>query len=187
MQEWHRVINLGIFLSTICSSNIFVHSTILAAYHTTATTLQLIAWNIIIPTIHFRLKYSLYLTKVILLNSSFHLVCLISSPSSTLSIYKHPHHHHSLLKSCSFSPGMTILSDLTSFLLFTTRTVHFSIPSSILCLHWLLWQTVPIYQPVFRLFHTALDHSWTEDDLLSVVLTFLNTSVSRIMQCQYNQ
>ena len=46
-----RVINLHIFLSTICSSNIFVHSTILAAYHTTATTLQLIAWNIFRPFI----------------------------------------------------------------------------------------------------------------------------------------
>ena len=187
MQEWHRVINLRIFLSTICSSNNYfcpLHHSCHISHYCHYATIDCLDH---IPTIHFRLKYSLYLTKVILLNSSFHLVCLISSPSSTLSIYKHPHHHHLLLKSCSFSPGMTILSDLTSFLLFTTRTVHFSIPSSILCLHWLLWQTVPIYQPVFRLFHTALDHSWTEDDLLSVVLTFLNTSVSRIMQCQYNQ
>ena len=84
MQEWHRVINLRIFLSTICSSNIFVHYTIPATYHTIATTLQIIDCLDHIPTIHFRLKYFLYLTKVFLLNSSFHLVCLISSPSSTL-------------------------------------------------------------------------------------------------------
>ena len=51
MQEWRRVINLRIFLSTICSSNIFVLSTIPAAYHTTATTLQLISRTIFPPFI----------------------------------------------------------------------------------------------------------------------------------------
>ena len=80
MQGWCRVINLCVFLSIICK---FVLSTIPAAYPTTATTLQLIAWSIFPP---FSLDLSIFCKQQrysfsILL---FIMVCLISSPSSTL-------------------------------------------------------------------------------------------------------
>ena len=80
MQGWCRVINLCVFLSIICK---FVLSTIPAAYPTTATTLQLIAWTIFPPfslDLNIFCKLQRYSFSILL----FILVCLISSPSSTL-------------------------------------------------------------------------------------------------------
>ena len=113
-------------------------------------------------------------------------------PQAPLGIYRHPYHHHSLLKSCSLSRGVTILSDLTSLALFTTRTAHYFFYSKFHsdvftsttrtdCISTCMSSQFSLFPKSFR---SSMKRGWiivgSPFHRLYPALTFLNTSVSRI-------